>query len=378
MASSATTIFRLEKMAAGENDGTWGGKANTVFDMIESAIGGTTAVSTTGGTTTLTNVDFTDDQAKKHVLSVTGTLVSNATIVIPNTSRVYTVINATSGAFTLAVKTSSGSGKTVTQAATAKLYCDGSDNITYAAPQVVTTTGGPATASGAAASAISVSPTGNLTSTNAQAAFAELQGDIDSINTSLDSKQPLDADLTTIAGLSVTKGNVIVGNGSAWTALSVGTNGTVLRVASAQSSGTQWAGGAPSSTTGLFAQTAAPTGWTKLTNLDDYALRVVSGTASTGGSSAFTTAFASARTVAGATNNHTLLESQIPGHTHNYTTKGAFASLDSGGFTTTAWIGDATAATSATGGGGTHNHAFSTTVDMAVRYIDVIRATCDA
>ena len=43
----------------------------------------------------------------------------------------------------------------------------------------------------------------------------------------------------------------------------------------------------------LFAQTAAPTGWTKSTTHNDKALRVVSGTAGSGGSTAFTTVFAS-------------------------------------------------------------------------------------
>jgi hypothetical protein len=44
----------------------------------------------------------------------------------------------------------------------------------------------------------------------------------------------------------------------------------------------------------LFQQTAAPTGWTKVTSYNDYALRIVSGTASTGGSVAFSSAFVEA------------------------------------------------------------------------------------
>ncbi len=49
----------------------------------------------------------------------------------------------------------------------------------------------------------------------------------------------------------------------------------------------------PSGTIMLFVQTAAPTGWTKSTTHDNKALRVVSGTVTTGGTVAFTTAFAS-------------------------------------------------------------------------------------
>ena len=45
-----------------------------------------------------------------------------------------------------------------------------------------------------------------------------------------------------------------------------------------------------SGTAMLFQQTSAPTGWTKSTTHNDKALRVVSGTASSGGTSAFSTA----------------------------------------------------------------------------------------
>ena len=49
----------------------------------------------------------------------------------------------------------------------------------------------------------------------------------------------------------------------------------------------------PSGTRLLFQQTAAPTGWTKDTTYNNYALRITSGTVTSGGSVAFTTAFAS-------------------------------------------------------------------------------------
>lgn len=86
-----------------------------------------------------------------------------------------------------------------------------------------------------------------------------------------------------------------------------------------------------SGTTMLFVQTAAPTGWTKSTTHDNKALRVVSGTAGSGGSVAFTTAFAS-QTPAGtvststsvanttATNNATTATNQNTTATNNATT----------------------------------------------------------
>jgi hypothetical protein len=48
-----------------------------------------------------------------------------------------------------------------------------------------------------------------------------------------------------------------------------------------------------------FQQTSAPSGWTKQTTHNNKALRVVSGTASSGGNQTFTTAFAASRSVSG-------------------------------------------------------------------------------
>lgn len=62
----------------------------------------------------------------------------------------------------------------------------------------------------------------------------------------------------------------------------------------------------PAGTVMLFAQTTAPTGWTKSTTHNNKALRVVSGTASSGGSTAFSSVF-TARTIATA---------NLPAHSH--------------------------------------------------------------
>jgi phage-related tail fiber protein len=71
--------------------------------------------------------------------------------------------------------------------------------------------------------------------------------------------------------------------------------------------------GFPSGTTMLFVQTAAPTGWTKSTTHNDKALRIVSGTASSGGTSAFSTVFGKT-----ATNSYALVGTDLPVHSHTF------------------------------------------------------------
>jgi hypothetical protein len=124
----------------------------------------------------------------------------------------------------------------------------------------------------------------------------------------------------------------------------------------------------PAATAMLFQQTAAPTGWTKSVAHNDKALRVVSGTVSSGGAVGFTTAFA------GAANTG----SENATHTHSVT--GTTSSV---------------AGTSGRDGGAsplsvsTHSHTFTASVgtesanhqhlqtSRQVLYVDVIIATKD-
>ena len=130
----------------------------------------------------------------------------------------------------------------------------------------------------------------------------------------------------------------------------------------------------------MFVQTAAPTGWTKDTTHNNKALRVVSGTASTGGTVAFTTAFAS-QAVSGTVGNTTLTTTQMPSHGHNVrhvlAGTGTAVCIHAGGGNRADGNGQAAAAVN-TGSSGAHNHSFTgTAIDMAVQYVDVIIATKD-
>ena len=162
----------------------------------------------------------------------------------------------------------------------------------------------------------------------------------------------------------------------------------------------------------LFNQTTAPTGWTKVTTNTDAALRVVSGTVGTGGTVAFSTAFAS-QAVSGSIGATTLTSSQIPAHTHNYSNTTGYVSNDhnhdpnvavnngggsgyqrfnyngenyncgiySGGWSTSGISANhyhsfSGTTDNGTGGGGSHTHSFTgTAINLAVKYVDVIIAT---
>ena len=64
MPSTFSPELRLELQANGENSSTWGTKTNTNLQLIEDAISGMASIATTGGTTTLTEVNGGTDQSR--------------------------------------------------------------------------------------------------------------------------------------------------------------------------------------------------------------------------------------------------------------------------------------------------------------------------
>jgi hypothetical protein len=157
----------------------------------------------------------------------------------------------------------------------------------------------------------------------------------------------------------------------------------------------------PSTTAVLFQQTSAPTAdWTKSTTYTDHALRVVSGSAGTGGSVNYSSVWANQQfsgSVSGVTNNSTTLSTnQIPSHTHwcsaypvddnnrtgtqtNGQTHGVGS--DAGGYSSNDPNFGAGRNILGQGGGGSHNHSISLslssggTFDLRVNYVDTIIAT---
>jgi hypothetical protein len=127
MASTTTDLIRLEKQTAGENENDWGDRVNTVFELIEDAMHGLVEIATTGGDSTLTTVNHSTDQARMAIIKVTGTLVSNAIIIVPALTHKYILWNATTGDYTVTIKVSGGAVATVGRDAKALIMCDATD-----------------------------------------------------------------------------------------------------------------------------------------------------------------------------------------------------------------------------------------------------------
>jgi hypothetical protein len=120
----ATKAYQPTESSVIISDGTnfytlgFGQASVFVFDYTVISIAGT-------GTYTLSGSEL-----NRIVYKFTGALTGNRIVVVPSTVQQYWIDNATTGAYTLTVKTSAGTGVAITQGSRGIYYCDGSDVVT--------------------------------------------------------------------------------------------------------------------------------------------------------------------------------------------------------------------------------------------------------
>ena len=189
MPSSFTSRLKLERQAAGENSGSWGDLVNYVFNRIDSSIKGYQAVAvggnanvtlTSNNSTSNTDDSTTDDQVHNAVLEFTGALTGNINVFTDAVEGKYILFNNTTGSQTLTFANTghAANGVAITQGQKTIVYSDGSSI------------------------------------TDVLGIGSQIQG--------------YDAQLADIAGLAVTNGNFIVGDGSNFVAESGATARTSI------------------------------------------------------------------------------------------------------------------------------------------------------
>jgi hypothetical protein len=131
MPSTYTSLLRLTLPADGELIGTWGQVVNNgITTLEESSIAGTSNIAMTDANRTLTTANGATDEARTMVIAFTGTLTAQRDIIVPTSSKIYFVRNATSGGFGLNVKTSAGTGVVVPNGTSMLVYCNGTNVVT--------------------------------------------------------------------------------------------------------------------------------------------------------------------------------------------------------------------------------------------------------
>ena len=114
--ASTYTPLGVEKMATGENAGTWGTKTNTNLEIIEQFAGGyTTQAVTDGADTDLSVTDGGTGATLAHrVIDLTGALTGARNVTIPiDVQQMYVLKNSTTGSQAVTFKYVTGTGSSV-------------------------------------------------------------------------------------------------------------------------------------------------------------------------------------------------------------------------------------------------------------------------
>ena len=328
MTSTYTSSLRYEKPANGDYFGSWDVYLDRMMNIVDDATAGITTITASGGTYTPTALNGQTDEARRAIILVTSALTSNLVISLPNVSKPYLVINRSTGAFTVSLTASGGSGSVIVpQNSLASIILDGLGATQFAAAGL--------TAAGLVQSVFLPYATTAVLGAVQLAAAGDL-----TTGTSTTLIPPVKPLVDYIAAQIAAAQQAMLATG----------------------------------TVALFVQASAPTGWTKLTSINDSTLRVVSGGSggSTGGSTAFSTVFAA----------RTILKTNLPAYNLTVTDPGHAHTINIGTFSVQAGSGGAayggggpTSTNSATTGISVNSGGGGTAMDFAVQYVDVIQCS---
>jgi hypothetical protein len=341
-------------MATGANANTWGNNTNTNLTVVDTFTAGYLSKSVAGSadvTLTTGNADASAEAANK-VIEFTGALTGDIKVFVPAVENNYVFFNNTSGSQTLSVAPTGHSGNAVA-------ITQGAHTIMYI--------------------------------TNDNKVVDIFAGSLGTVG---------------IKGVTTFNDNVAVATGKKITTenITLNSNG-VVAATSYTGSGAALTGidPFPSSTSMIFNQASAPTGWTKQTGtaLANTAMSIVVGSGGgTGGADSFYDTFASSRntdttsatvSVSGSVGGKTLSTPEIASHNHvqNVFLPTPMGSAVDFRVSPMGNQGNPNTQTSTqnAGGGGSHTHPFTVSSsslggtismpNMNVKYANVIVANKD-
>lgn len=168
MASQYTSSLQIQKIGNGEQSGVWGSSTNTNWDLVDNAIAGVVSITMLNADYTLSTANGVYDEARNMVIvaSPSSTNTAIRKIIIPAVTKMYMVVNSTSGGYAITIGTSGGLAATIPNGTATMVYCDGSN--TYAG---VTGTSGAFTVGGNLAVSGTSTLTGQTTAAGALTAY---------------------------------------------------------------------------------------------------------------------------------------------------------------------------------------------------------------
>lgn len=130
MTSTFTTNLSLQEQGTGDNSNNWGAQLNAnMITIVDQCLGTKLSLSVAGAA----DVTLSTAQSQNLYFNFTGALTGNINVIYPaSAGRIIIVSNNTSGAFTLTVKPSGGTGMLITQGSTQTVQIDGTAGLAQA------------------------------------------------------------------------------------------------------------------------------------------------------------------------------------------------------------------------------------------------------
>lgn len=150
---STYTDLKLQLMATGENNTTWGDVTNLNWQAMQEMVAGSADVAFSNANVTLTLSNSNSSQTARNMrLNLTGTATAGYNLIVPAVEKVFFVKNGTTG--TITVKNATGTGVAIPSGASTIVYNDGTNVVGvldyFATPIGISSGGtGASTASGA-------------------------------------------------------------------------------------------------------------------------------------------------------------------------------------------------------------------------------------
>jgi hypothetical protein len=145
MTTAYTSLLGLALPVTGELSGTWGSVVNdSITSLLDTSVAGTTNVSADSNVT-LTTTTGASNQARQAILLFSGARTAIRTVTAPAQSKIYTVINATTGGFAVQlVGAGPTTGVTIANGARTVVAWNGSDFVEVSSPSSIILPGGTA------------------------------------------------------------------------------------------------------------------------------------------------------------------------------------------------------------------------------------------
>jgi len=137
MTTAYTSLLGLALPVQGELTGVWGDTVNnSITSLLDTSVAGTTNVSTDTDVT-LTTTTGAANTARQAILLFSGARTALRTVTAPAQSKIYTVINATTGGFSVKlVGSGPTTGLTIPNGASAVVAWNGSDFVEVGAGSI--------------------------------------------------------------------------------------------------------------------------------------------------------------------------------------------------------------------------------------------------